>query len=423
MIAFGAILVILVVIVGVTSGFGGPSLPDGSKAFVEDVEGGEVTQEQYDAAIEQAAARQGIRETPQPGTPQYDLLNESAMSDLLLARWVRGEAEEMGIEVTDTAVQTELDRIIEQDFGGREQFDRFLEQNAFSEEDAIERVELQLLSTRIQSEVVPDDLEVSDDEIQDYYDQNIEQFETPETRDVRTLLTPDESEAQEALDQLSQDDSPRSWEEVTREFSTDEATAGSGGLRQGVVQGQNEPALDEAIFSAPEGELVGPIETSAGFYVLQVEAIEPATTQPLDEQTTEQIRQTLITQRQQELAQTFQDDFLAKWTTRTVCAEDVAINRCGNAPPAPDACTGDDDGEEIQPDPATGETGELACPAFVPSTQPVPPSSAGDPDATGLPQGPVVGGSQINPLDGALPIGPPGAPTAPGAPPPVPPGG
>ena len=426
LIASGAILVAILVIVGVTSGFGGgPSLPDGDLAFVEDVpdDGGAVTQEQYDAAIAQAAARQG-QDVPEQGTPQYDLLNESAMSDLLLARWINGEADELGIEVSDREIETELERIIDQQFGGDKQFQRFLEQNSFSEEDANARVELQLLSARIQEEVTPSDVEISDEEIQDFYDENIDQFETPETRDVRTLLNPDEAKAQDAFDQLSADDSPKSWEQVTSELSTDEATSGAGGLRQGVVEGQNDPQLDEAIFSAPEGELVGPVETDSGFYVLQVEKIVPASTQPLDEQTSEQIRQTLVTQRQQELAQAFQTDFLSKWESRTVCAEEVMIDRCGNAPPPPDACTGDDEGEEPQPDPTTGQIGDLGCPAFVPSTQPVPPTSAGQAGATGLPQGPQSGAAPVNPLEGTVPLGTPGAPTAPptGAPT-APPGG
>lgn len=420
MIAFGAILVAIVVVVGVTSGFGGPSLPEGDKAFVDDVEGGEVTQDQYDAALEEAAVRNGLKEVPEPGVPQYQTVNDSAMADLLVARWVRGEAEERGIEVTDTAVETERDQIIEQQFGSQKEFDRFLEQSAFTPEEALERIKLQLLSERIQQEVIPKDPEVTDEEIRSYYEDNIEQFQTPETRDVRTVLNPDEAKAQEAFDDLSADDSPRNWAAVTKRLSTDEATAKTGGLRQGVVQGQNEPALDEAIFSAPEGELVGPIETDAGFYVFQVERIDAATTQPLDEQTSGQIRQTLATQEQQQAAETFQADFIARWTARTVCAEDVMIDRCGNAPPPPDACSGDDEGEDVPPDPATGEPGELACPAFVPSTRPVPPSSAGDPAAVGLPQGPVVGGPPTPSLEGAIPLGTPGAPVPPGTP--APPG-
>jgi parvulin-like peptidyl-prolyl isomerase len=410
-IGFTALLAVVIVLVAATSGIGKPSLPsDDLVAYVEDAPEGEITQEQFDAAIEQAAARQQMNEVPPTGTPQYDLLQETAMADLLLSRWVAGEAEELGIEVTDREIQEELDTIINDQFGGQQQFDRFLEQSKFSEEDANERVSLQLLSQRIQEDVlgaeVPD---VSDEEVEDYYNENIEQFETPETRDVRQILTQDQAEAQEAFDQLSEDDSPANWKKVAKEFSTDEATADLGGLRQGVVEGQSDPVLDQSIFSAPEGEVIGPVGTDSGFYVFQVDAINEASTQELDDQTRQQIEQTLGSEAQQEAAAAYQSDFLSKWRSRTVCADDFAIDRCSNAPAPPDPCTGDDDGEEAPVDPTTGEASE-GCPAFVPSTQPVPPSSAGDPAGVGLPQGPQ-GVTQPAP---ALP---PGTPTIPGAPP------
>ena len=332
------------------------------------------------------------------------------MADLLLSRWVAGEAEDFGIEVTDREIDEELETIIEDQFGGQKQFDRFLEQSRFSPEDARERVQLQLLSQRIQEHVLGvDPPEIPEEEIQDYYDENVEQFQTPETRDVRTLLNPDEAEAQDAFDRLSEDDSPESWKKVTKQLSTDEATSDLGGLRQGVAEGQNEPQLDAAIFNAAEGELTGPISTDAGFYVLQVDAINQASTQQLDDQTRQQIEQTLASEEQQEAAAAYQEDFLAKWRARTICADDYAIDRCSNAPPPPDACTGDDEGEEEAVDPTTGEATE-GCPAFVPSTQPVSPSDAGNPAAVGKPQGPQG-------VTTPTPTLPPGTQTIPGAPP------
>jgi parvulin-like peptidyl-prolyl isomerase len=416
-IAFAVLLAGVIVLVAATSGIGKPSLPeDDLVAFVDQAPDGEVTQEQFDAALEQAAARQQVQEVPPPGTPQYDALKETAMGDLLLSRWVRGEADELGVEVTDREIDQELETIIQDQFGGQKQFDRFLEQSKFSEEDARERVALQIMQQRITEDVVgTEPPDIPDEEVENFYNENIEQFQTPETRDVRTILTQDEAEADQAFDQLSQDDSPASWKQVAQEFSTDEATAELGGLRQGVAQGQNEPQLDEAIFSAPEGELVGPLSTDAGFYVIQVEQITEASTQPLDEQTRGQIVQTLASEQQQETAAAFQTDFLEKWQALTVCNEDYAIDRCSNAPPPPDPCAGDDDGEEPTPDPTTGEPTE-GCPAWVPSTRPVPPSQAGDSAATGLPQGPQG-------LAPPAPALPPGTQTIPGAPPgTVPPG-
>lgn len=410
-IALVALLAGVIVLVAATSGLGKPGLPnDDAVAFVEDAPDGEVTQEEFDLAIEQAAARQqGGAPVPEPGTPQYDLLQETAMADLLLSRWVAGEAEEMDIEVSDREIDEELETIISDQFGGQKEFDKFLEDAKLSPEDARERVRLQLLSQRIQENVLgTEPPEVPEDEVQAFYEENIEQFQTPETRDVRTLLNPDEAKAQEAFERLSEDDSPATWKKVAKELSTDEATSGLGGLRQGVAEGQNEEQLDAAIFGAIEGELVGPIETDAGFYVLQVDAINEASTQELDDQTRQQIEQTLGSERQQDIGAAYQADFLERWRSRTVCADDYAIDRCGNAPLPPDACTGDDEGEEAPADPTTGEPTE-GCPAFVPSTRPVSPSSAGDDSATGLPQGPQG-------VTAPAPALPPGTQTIPGVP-------
>ena len=425
-ILFAALLAGVIVLIAATSGIGKPGLPsDDTVAFVEDAPDGEITEEEFDLAIEQAAARQQTP-VPEPGTPQYDLLQETAMADLLLSRWVAGEAEEKGIEVTDREVEQELQTIIDDQFGGQQQFERFLKESKFSDEDANERVRLQLLSQRIQEDVLgTEPPDVPQEDIEDYYQQNIEQFQVPENRDVRTVLNPDEAKAQQAFDELSQDDSPASWKRVAKELSTDEATSTRGGLRSGVVEGQNEPQIDEVIFSSDEGELVGPIQSDAGYYVVQVQKVESASTQELDEQTSRQIEQTLASQTQQETANAYQADFLTKWRARTACAEDFAIDRCGDAPPPPDGCTGDDEGEEQGTDPTTGEPLQ-GCPAFVPSTQPVPPTSAGQTGAPGLPQGPqglapptpaLPPGTETIPgvPQGAAPPGtPPTAPTTPG---------
>ncbi|MDQ3728631.1 MAG: peptidyl-prolyl cis-trans isomerase [Actinomycetota bacterium] len=465
-IVFAVVLAILVVLVGATMGIGKVSLPDGAVAFVDGVEGGEIGQEEFDAAIGQASARQREGEAPEPGTPQFEQQKVPAVSDLLLGRWVKGEATDREIApISDQEIDTELETIIDEQFGGQEEFDKFLEDSGFSEEDARERVELQILTQCLQDKVIPRDpsldddpnapqpragcesdeeVDVSDDDIQAFYDDNIAQFETPETRDVRTLLNPDEDKAQEAADLLAEDASAENWKAVTKELSTDEATKDLGGLRPGVAPGQNEPALDEAIFSAAEGEIVGPVETEAGFYVVEVEAVNAAATQPLDAATEDQIRAQLVTQEQQQAVTDFQDGFISKWRSRTVCSEDLLANdddgtieaqlaeRCSNFSVPDDGCLADDPDDELLPDPTTGEvpTEPEGCGAFVPSRPVVPPlplldADAQDPTAvptsapagTALPQGVQGPSVQALPQD-ALPLGvpPTGAPPT-GAPP------
>jgi parvulin-like peptidyl-prolyl isomerase len=411
------------VVVAAAQGIGAASLPDGAIAEVEDAPDGTITSDDFDRALEQTAARQGLREVPATDDPQYDLLADAAVSDLILARWVLGEAEERGIEVTDREVDEELENVKEQQFGSEKEFQDFLDQSGFTLEEARQRIELQLISDRIQSAVLPQEPAITEDEIRTFYDENATQFEQPETRDVRVILTKNEQEAEEAAAALEEDSSPQSFKRVAKEFSIDEATKSTGGLREGVVEGQSEPALDEQIFSALEGDLVGPFESEQGFYVIQVETINEAATTPIED-ASEQIRQTLVAARQQELAQSFQEDFQAEWTARTVCADEYRIDRCSNAEPPPSPCT--EEAAETQ-----------GCDAPVLSTRPIAPGTAGvfgAPAPTGLPQGPITpapptppGGVPpgVSPIPGAPPGTPPGAvpPGTPqGAPPGAPPG-
>src|SRR3989442_568567 len=102
-----------------------PSVPSGAVAVVADAPGGTVTQQNFDDAFKQAAARQGLPKPPAPSSPQYSTLRDSAMSDVLLARWVRGEAADRGITVSDTEITTQFQQIVKQQFGSQKKFQQF----------------------------------------------------------------------------------------------------------------------------------------------------------------------------------------------------------------------------------------------------------------------------------------------------------
>ena len=420
LIGFAVLLVALFVVVAAAEGLGEPSIPDDAIAVVEDAPDGTVTKEEFDRALVQTAARQGLKDVPPADDPQYQSLADAAESDLLLQRWVRGEAEEMGIDVTETQVEDELAQIKQQQFNGSEkQFQKFLDQSGFSEDEARDRIELQVISNEIQKRVLPEAPGVSEAEIQSYYEDNAVQFEQPETRDVRVVLTKTEQEANQAKSELGTAPQPNDWDAVAKKYSIDEATKSVGGLRQGVVQGQSEEALDQQIFSSPQGEVVGPFQTDAGWYVIDVEKVTPAATTSLAD-ATDQIRQTLAAARQQELASAFQEDFQTKWVSRTFCADGYEIEQCSNAEPAPSACT-----EQVAE--------KSGCDAAVASTKPIMPGTAGvfgAPAAAGLPQGPITQTTSAT-VPAGLQQGIPGATAPPGTAPPgtpppgsaVPPGG
>jgi parvulin-like peptidyl-prolyl isomerase len=405
-ILLAAFLVAFFAIYAIAQGLSEPEVPSGDVAVVDDAPGGPITQDEFDIALEQAAASQGAQgAVPQEGDPQYDALKEQALGDLILARWVAGEAEEKGITVTDTELEQRLDQIKQQNFENEQEYQRFLDQSGFTEEDALDRVRASLLSERLQESVLSAQAEVPEGAVEAFYEENASQFEQPESRDVRVILNEDEAEVESAAEALAEDDSDSSWEEVAKRYSTDEASRNEGGLRSAVVEGQSDAAFDEQVFGAAEGELVGPFETGEGFYLIQVTDIKEAQTTPLEE-ASEQISQQISSAQQQATAEEFEADFVNKWTQRTFCAPDYVIDRCANAPPPPRV---------------SGE------PPVV-SSRPAAPGSAGSltPGLStgGLAQGPYPppGEQPAGLPPGAAPIGPPGAP--PGAPPgTVPPAG
>ncbi len=418
LVAFGGLFVALFVIVGVADGIGHPSVPEGDVAVVEDSPDGTITKQDFDDALTQAASQQGLPKAPSPSSPQYSTLRDAAMSSVLLSSWITGEAEERGITISDTEITSQLKQIAEQQFGGQKQFQQYLKQAGFSPEQARGEVERSLITNQIEKQVVPQQPTVSASQIENFYEANKSQFSQPESRDVREIANRDQAKIEQAKTLLEEDDSPQNWDKVAAQFSTDKATKDSGGLKRGVTKGQSETALDEQLFSADQGALIGPIKGEKTYYLIQVDKITPATTTPL-EKVASQVRQQLSQGLQQELANDFQTEFVDKWTQRSFCAQGYITDRCANFTPQ-DACTGDDPGE-------SGDLDKTGCDAFVPSTAPLAPGSAavfpGQP-AQGAPQGPLAGGAAAGQAPtvigpGGAPQLPPGAAPQPGAPPPT----
>ena len=148
------ILVAVVALVAATSGLGQPGLPDGDVAYVDGVDNGNITQDDLDAGLAQAAAQGGLKEVPATDDPQYQSLHDQAMQSLILAVWVEGEASDRGITATQEDIDAELKQIKSQSFKSEAEFNKFVKQSKFTEEDVQEQVKLTLLRDKLEQAVV-----------------------------------------------------------------------------------------------------------------------------------------------------------------------------------------------------------------------------------------------------------------------------
>ena len=133
-------------------------VPEGAVAFVDEVDDGEVSQSELDAIVQYRAISQGLDPPLVEGTPEYSEVLPNAFFELLFNRWVRGEADELAISVTETQIDAELETIVSQQYASQDEYERFLEDSGLTEEDARARVENQLLIEAVQDEVFPADL-------------------------------------------------------------------------------------------------------------------------------------------------------------------------------------------------------------------------------------------------------------------------
>src|SRR4051794_1685845 len=261
---------------------------------------------------------------------QYDGLRDQVLQFLISAQWILGEAADKGVKVTDKEVQTEYDKTKKQSFPKPADFDKFLKSSGMTIDDLKFRVKLQTLSDKLRTQVTKGKDKVTDAQIQAYYDKNKSRFAQPERRDLRIVLTKTKAKADEALAALK---SGQSFKDVAKKYSIDQASKNQGGVLLAVAKGQQEKALDDAVFKAPKGKIQGPVKTQFGYYVFDVSKVTPASQQTLA-QASPTIKQLLQSQNQQKSLDDFVKDFQKRWKDKTDCRSGFVTQDCKNAPKA-----------------------------------------------------------------------------------------
>jgi foldase protein PrsA len=363
---------------------GSESVPSGSVAKVGDEE---ITQEEFDKWLKTAVSGQsqgGPAVVPDPPEftkcvaekkkaplpkgqkPQsdaalkkqceqeYDTLKREVMLFLIQAEWVMQEAEEQGVEVSDASVKKSFEDQKKQAFPTDKAYNEFIKSSGMTEEDILFRVKLNELQQKLTQKVTEDATKITDEDVQEYYEKNKRRFAQPERRDLRVVLTKTEAKADQARGALQDGDS---WKQVVNQYSIDEASKAQAGLLPAVAKGQQDKALDDAVFSAKKGELEGPVKTQFGWYVFEVEKISPASQQSLEE-SKDTIKNLLRSERQQKALDEFVKDFREDYREQTECADDYRIAECSNAPKGEDggSASGGNPGGAPAPQPAPAPT-------------------------------------------------------------------
>jgi foldase protein PrsA len=260
---------------------------------------------------------------------QYDQFKSEVLGFLIRSTWLDQEAKKQNVSLTAKQVQKEIDDIKKQQFAQKGSYEKFLVQAGLTNEDVLFQQRVRDLQTKITEKVTKGKDTVTDAEIADYYNKHKSQFASPERRDVRIVLTKTKDRAAAAKQAL---ESGQSWNSVAKEFSIDQASKNKGGVLQGgVAKGQQEKALDTAIFAAKKDAFTGPVKTQFGWYTFQVTKITKGNQQSLEESKA-QIKQVLQSQSQNTVLKKFGDDYRNRYKKTTDCRKGYEVDDCKNAP-------------------------------------------------------------------------------------------
>src|SRR3954465_10866350 len=259
---------------------------------------------------------------------EYEGLRDQVLQFLISAQWIKGEASDQGVKVSDAEVNKQFQQTKKQSFPKEADYQKFLKSSGMSQDDILFRVRLDTLSNKLRQKVTKGKDKVTDAQIAAYYNKNKARFAQPERRDLRIVLTKTKDKADQAKAAIQ---GGQAFKSVAKKFSTNQASKSQGGVLLAVAKGQQEKALDTAVFKAKKGQLVGPVKTQFGYYVFKVQKVTPASQQSL-KQAKQTIKQLLASQGQQKSLDSFVKDFRKKWKDKTNCADGFVTQDCKNAP-------------------------------------------------------------------------------------------
>ncbi|MBF8437884.1 peptidyl-prolyl cis-trans isomerase [Halanaerobiaceae bacterium Z-7014] len=214
----------------------------------------------------------------------HDLMNEyrkMKFDEFLTYYLLNREVEEKGLEMTDDDkdefFDDHLELVMAQNNMNEQELLQVLQQQGIQSLDEykemfLEMNEQDMLIFTLQEETVGT-IEITEEEMQEYYDNNQSQFEVEAGSQVRHILLDTEEEAGEVLERLN---AGEDFAELAREVSTC-PSADQGGELGVVNEGtQFDQTFKDAALSLDTGEVSEIVATDFGYHIIKVDDIVEA---------------------------------------------------------------------------------------------------------------------------------------------------
>ena len=160
-----------------------------------------------------------------------------------------------------------------------------------SEKDLLRLITQNLTVQRLIQDVIVSRVDVSEQEIEQFYNEHMADMKKPERVEASHILvksSASDSDAQKAearrkiQEAEKRAQSGEDFSSLAKQYS-DDGTAANGGQLGEIQRGQTVPTFEEAAFKLHEGEVSGVVESPYGFHIIKVTKRESGASASLNE--------------------------------------------------------------------------------------------------------------------------------------------
>lgn len=251
------------------------------------VNGVEITAEMFRREVNARANMLRQRVPPEQLSQMMPRLRQQVLDQIIARILLLQEAERQGVTVTEEEM-AEYRSQLEAALPPGLNLSELLAQRGISEEQFRREFMDDIRVRKMLEQAISNAVTVSDAEVQQFYEENVEQFHQPELATARHLLVAvregqdKEAQREKALKLRERILAGEDFATVVREASDDPGSRDTGGLYT-FPRGQMVPEFEEAAFTQPIGEVGDLVETMFGYHIIKVEKREAARDIPLEE--------------------------------------------------------------------------------------------------------------------------------------------
>lgn len=229
--------------------------------------------------------------------PLYSVFREKVVNELIIKSLIDSEIEKRNIKVSQEEIQDELKKVIDKT-GSKEELNRILKSRGVSNNELIEGLKTQIRIKKLVNSIKK--IEVSDDDVQKFYNSNPKEFIHPEqvrashilissnfiqiltgvkeknpnisteelNAKVEKQMAAQKAKAEIILAEVKKN--PQNFEKIAAKNSDDKASAEKGGDLGFFSKNAMEPEFGNAAFSMKPDTISDLVKTQYGYHIIKV---------------------------------------------------------------------------------------------------------------------------------------------------------